>query len=407
MKKLRVLHTSDLHLGQKLINYGRETEQELALNWLIKVIERERVEVLLISGDIFDTKNPSIAAETLYYQFLAKLIPTCCRHVVITAGNHDSPSKLNAPKALMDALKLHVVSQIGENPGDEVLVFDDADGKPELIVAAIPFLVPEHLKIKDIGVSVDDRRAGIRNAVRSHFHAVGEEAAKLNYPGAVHICMGHLCVGGQDITEDQTPIYGSDTQILAPTDFHEVFDYVALGHIHRAQKLDKIGRVRYSGSLIPLSFSELKQKKIVYIIDFEDGRLAQVRDVEVPIMRRLVQITTNYDQLSEALSAQASVDVAYPTWADVIVQSKENIPLLAKTIADLTLHLNIDVLKSQIVLDEANRPRPLQLEQINQLKPSDLFVRKCKKDGYTEEQIESMLPDFHELKAWMESKQDQ
>jgi DNA repair protein SbcD/Mre11 len=404
MRKLRVLHTSDWHLGQKLANLSRDAEQEAALNWLISVIESEKVDVLLVSGDIFDTVTPTVAAEAMYYRFLARLIPTCCRHVVITGGNHDSPAKLNAPKPLMDALKIHVVGQVSAVAEEEVFVFYDAKTEPELVVAAVPFIREQNLTLTEVGQTIEARRGFIRAAIKSHFDLVGAEAARLQFKDVVHICMGHLCIGGEDITEEQNRVYLGDTHTLAASDFHEVFDYVALGHIHRAQKLNKTGSVRYSGSLIPLSFSELGQKKLVWIVDFEQGALASVRDVEVPVTRKLVRIKTTLENLLPELSKHASVDPAYPTWAEVVVESENPVPQLHQTLMQATEQLAIEVLKHSNVTTAVKQNHARELEQISQLRVSDVFRRKAEQMGYSEDELKQMMADFEELHAWRDEK---
>ncbi|MEL7220922.1 MAG: exonuclease subunit SbcD, partial [Bacteroidota bacterium] len=106
---MKVLHTSDWHLGQKLLQLDRQEEFALALDWLLEVIIAEQIDVLLVSGDIFDIGNPPNQSRELYYNFLRRLLNSECRHVVITGGNHDSPAMLNAPRELLAAFNIHIV----------------------------------------------------------------------------------------------------------------------------------------------------------------------------------------------------------------------------------------------------------------------------------------------------------
>ena len=138
---MNLLHTSDWHLGRAL--YGRKRYEEFAafLDWLADTIERERIDVLLVAGDVFDTSAPSNRAQGLYYRFLCRVAASSCRHVVVVAGNHDSPSFLNAPRELLKELHVHVVgSSTPDHPEDEVLVLRNAQDAPELIVCAVPYL---------------------------------------------------------------------------------------------------------------------------------------------------------------------------------------------------------------------------------------------------------------------------
>ena len=130
---MRVLHTSDWHLGQKFINYDRRAEHQLALDWLLATIEAQRIECLLVSGDIFDIGNPPNSARKLYYQFLRKVAETNCRHIVITAGNHDSPAMLDAPKELLELFSVHVVSRAStEDVTKELIELKDKEGRLQL-----------------------------------------------------------------------------------------------------------------------------------------------------------------------------------------------------------------------------------------------------------------------------------
>ena len=135
---MKVLHTSDWHIGRTL--YGRKRYEEFGafLTWLADTIQQNEIDALLVAGDIFDTSAPSNRAQELYYRFLCRVAASCCRHVVVVAGNHDSPSFLNAPKELLKALDVHVVGSSTESPEDEVLVLRNDQDTPELIVCAVP-----------------------------------------------------------------------------------------------------------------------------------------------------------------------------------------------------------------------------------------------------------------------------
>ncbi len=405
-RKLRILHTSDWHLGQKLSNLSRDKEQEAALEWLIQVITREKVDVLLVSGDVFDTYNPSVQAEAIYYRFLARLVASPCRHVVITGGNHDSAAKLMAPKPLMDALRIQVVGQATGLIEDEVFVFSDDENQTELIVAAVPFLREQNLVLREVGLGTDERRKSLRNAIKAHFQEVAEYIKSLEITKIPVVCMAHLCMGGEEITEEQSRIYLGDSHTLSNADFDELFDYVALGHIHRAQKLDTSGRIRYSGSLIPLSFSEINQKKIVWLVEFDSSKKCQVKELEVPQTRKLVRIKCTLEQLEAELSRHASVDPAYPTWAEVIIESERPVPQLHQMLMQLTEHLSLEILKHSNLALHAPVAHTGQLEQINQLSVQEVFERRCRQKGYSEDEIPSLLADFKELQEWAANREE-
>ncbi|MGY0427018.1 MAG: metallophosphoesterase family protein, partial [Polaribacter sp.] len=117
---MKILHTADWHLGHRLCERSQEEEQILFLSWIEEYISNQKIDVLLISGDIFDTGSPSNKSLEIYYNFLVKLKATTCKYVIITGGNHDSAGTLNAPKHILDALSIKVVGKATENIEDEV-----------------------------------------------------------------------------------------------------------------------------------------------------------------------------------------------------------------------------------------------------------------------------------------------
>lgn len=143
---LRILHTSDWHIGRTL--YGRRRYETFSafLDWLADTIRDRQVNVLIVAGDVFDTSAPSNRAQELYYRFLCRVVPFC-RHIVVVAGNHDSPSFLTAPKELLRALNVHVVGAITDDPKHEILRLNGPDGEPELIVCAVPYLRDRDIRV--------------------------------------------------------------------------------------------------------------------------------------------------------------------------------------------------------------------------------------------------------------------
>jgi exonuclease SbcD len=151
---MKILHTSDWHIGRTLYGRKRYEEFEAFLTWLAETIQQNEIDALLVAGDVFDTSAPSNRAQELYYRFLCRVAASCCRHVVVVAGNHDSPSFLNAPKELLKALDVHVVGSSTESLEDEVLVLRNDQDTPELIVCAVPYLRDRDIRVAEAGESV-------------------------------------------------------------------------------------------------------------------------------------------------------------------------------------------------------------------------------------------------------------
>ena len=153
-----------------------DTKSLRPLSWLVELIDAEQVDVLLVAGDVFDTSAPSNRAQELYYRFLYQVANSACRHVVITAGNHDSPSFLNAPREVLRFLNVHVVGNASASPGDEVLVLHDPEGKPELVVCAVPYLRDRDIRQAEAGETISDKERKLVEGIREHYRQVVEEA---------------------------------------------------------------------------------------------------------------------------------------------------------------------------------------------------------------------------------------
>ena len=192
---MKILHTSDWHIGRTLYGRKRYEEFEAFLTWLAETIQQNEIEALLVAGDVFDTTAPSNRAQELYYRFLCRVAASSCRHVVVIAGNHDSPSFLNAPRELLKALDVHVVGSSSESLEDEVLVLRNELNAPELIVCAVPYLRDRDIRVAEAGESVEDKERKLLAGIRSHYAAVAALAEQKREELGVDIpivAMGHL-----------------------------------------------------------------------------------------------------------------------------------------------------------------------------------------------------------------------
>ena len=277
IKPLTILHTSDWHLGRRLYGRMRYEEFEAFLSWLQETISAHKVDVLIVAGDIFDTMTPSNRAQALYYEFLGKVSKLCCEHIVIVAGNHDSPTFLDAPSKVLKFLNVHVIGTACDDLNDEVLVLDAIDGTPHCIIAAVPYLRDRDVRGSHAGESMDCKDANVIKGIRAHYDEVASIAkARQEHLSDAHqrhipiIATGHLFAAGSKTTEDDgvRDLYvGSLGQISADM-FDDGFDYVALGHLHVPQRVGGCEHIRYSGSPIAMGFGEAKQQKQVLLVEF-------------------------------------------------------------------------------------------------------------------------------------------
>ncbi len=308
---MKILHTSDWHLGRAL--YGRKRYEEFAafLDWLTGMIKTEQVDVLLVAGDVFDSAAPGIRAQELYYRFLAGVATgSACRHVIVTGGNHDSPAFLDAPGALLAALHVHVVGAMTEPLADEVIVLR-RDGRPEAVVCAVPYLRDRDLRIAEPGENIDGKNAKLLAGLRNHYAEVGALAeAKRAGAEIPVIAMGHLYTAhGKTVDGDGVrELYVGSLIHLEREAFPPVIDYCALGHLHVPQMVGDAGHIRYSGSPIPMGYGEAAQEKKVVLVEFE-GRNPAIREIPVPCFQQLIHIEGTLEEIltrMEALKTEQS-----------------------------------------------------------------------------------------------------
>ena len=400
---MKILHTSDWHLGQKLLFNDREKEHQLALDWLLDTIQEQAIDVLLVSGDIFDIGNPPNYARQMYFNFLRSLLKASCRHVVITGGNHDSPAMLNAPAELLKALNIHIIGAATDEIGDELVVLKNGD-KVEAIIAAVPFLRDRDLRTTLAGEEEKDRQARLQAGLSKHYADLAALAAPYAEQNVPVLAMGHLYAKGAVASERQDNIYVGNRENMEASQFPASFDYVALGHIHRPQTVGEQAHIRYSGSLIPLSFSETKDDKSVYLVEFDGKKLQSIDALAVPVFRRLKTIQGPLEKVQASLDRfGAKTDRLLKPWVEVIVEAEDYIPQLDQLLRDYCQELPLELVKIRIL-----RPHhSLQLTEseppdLDDLQVDDVFRQKCRSQGeISDEKEESLVATFHELQEWM------
>ena len=376
---MKILHTSDWHIGSALYGRKRYDESEQFLHWLVETIKNHSIETLLVAGDIFDTSTPSNTAQELYYRFLNEVSKTTCRHVIVTGGNHDSPSFLDAPKALLKAFNVHVVGSAAEREEDEVLVLKDAHNNPEVIVCAVPFLRDRDVRQSSEGESYRDKENRLVEGIISHYQKVYDEAySQRNNSGESLpvIGMGHIFIAGSSIykrsgeTNGERDLYvGSLGQV--PADRLPSFDYFALGHLHIPQKVAGSETIRYSGSPMAMNFDEIHQQKSVVIVDIHDQNV-DIQTVQVPAFRNFEQIKGDWDSIEASLKRLK--EEPFAGWVEVIYEGQEAIGNLRERVYKLVENTSIEVLKIQnAMLFNAVMKQYEKEVELQDLNPTDVF----------------------------------
>jgi len=280
---MKVLHTSDWHIGKQLHKIDLSEDLEMFFDWLIDTIQKEQIDLLLVSGDIFDQANPSQASFSQYYNFLKRMAKLDCK-ILLTGGNHDSPAVLNAPKQLLEILDIVMV---GGAP-DEIqeLFFEYKKDDVNLVIAAVPFLKDKDIRKSVAGESYEDKIDQIRIGLKNYFSNVNDYY-KANYGSHKFIVMGHLFVQGAQSSDSEREIQIGNQAGVEESIFGDTSDYVALGHIHKPYSVGGSNKIHYSGSPVSFSFSEKEDQKQINIINFTTTQ-NEVQIIPVPKFRSLI-----------------------------------------------------------------------------------------------------------------------
>lgn len=407
---MKILHTADWHLGQKFKqNLDRIDEHRHAMAWLLELIKEEEIEVLVVAGDIFDTPNPPNNARALYYKFLVDVVKVGCKHVVITGGNHDSPNMLNAPKEILSAIQTHVVGCATGNIEDEIIPLYSDKGALEAVVAAVPFLRDRDLKTAISGESGEERIEKIKQGIKAHYQEAAEAVEEFEADGVPIITTGHLYAKGASASDKQDNIYIGDMENIAADHFPEVFDYVALGHIHSAQIIGKKNHIRYSGSLIPMSFGEWKDQKSVTIIEFKGREIKDVRLVKAPLFRKLVSIKGTDTEVDEELQGIIkdieNSSTPLEAWIEILITSEETRPDVYHYYNELVKSLPIRILRVSYARTYKAADALSTEYELDHLQPLDIFKKRCEAAGLEEKETKISVKTFKELMNWMAEKE--
>lgn len=395
---MKILHTADWHLGHRLHEQSQQEEQVRFLDWLRDLIDKQKIDVLLVSGDVFDTGVPSSQSQKLYYSFLASLTTTHCTHIIITGGNHDSPGTLNAPKEILNALNIKVVGKATDNISDEIFTLKVKN--ESVMVAAVPYLRDQDIRKAVEGESFDEITLRYKQALINHYTKTADCCQeKLQGEKVPVIAMGHLFAIGGKVSESEQSIYVGSLGHIGADDFPEIFDYIALGHLHRPQIVGDKNHIRYSGSPNILSFSEVGYDKQVLLVETNQTDIIYIEEIVVPKFRAVEKIKGDLEQCIAKLQALKPTGELTP-WAEVILDNDTNTTLGFDEIHKAVEELDLKVLKVTL----KNQRAIIGLEQLTQntqhvreLTPMEVFKMKCEEQGFDLEQNSEMLDAFSEV----------
>ena len=395
---MKILHTSDWHIGRRLKNKDRLDEFIKFFDWLIDLITRENVDVLLVAGDIFDNTTPSVQAQNIYYSFLYSIAKSECKHCVIISGNHDSPAFLDAPSDLLKLSNIHVVGRASQNPDDEIIKLNN----PDLIVCAVPYLRDRDVRKSDD--NIDSIEKALTRGIYEHYQKVFARAQKIKADSNIPIiAMGHLFArGGRTNIDDGTRALYVGTSIEIGSDLfsQDFISYTALGHLHSPQFI-KHENIRYSGSPIPMGFGEVGQKeaqKSVYIIELDENNIS-IKNFPVPEFQILKRISGNLNEIFNELDDLSLLNKSI--WLEITYTGREIIGDLPEQLNKFTK--NFPLLE---ILSIRNERRELQYynnepdtirEGLEKISPVKMLEACFDVNNTSESQRKIFIPLYQEI----------
>lgn len=388
---MRILHTSDWHLGQHFMGKSREAEHEAFCAWLVGQVREQGVDAVIIAGDVFDTGAPPSYAREQYNRFIVELRDTGARLVVL-GGNHDSVAMLEESRALLACLDTQVIAAVGTELDAQLLVLPQRDGQPGAILCAIPFIRPRDVLTSQAGQSAQDKQLALQDAIRAHYRALFERAEAQRETFGRHlpiIATGHLTTVGASASESVREIYVGSLEAF-PTSAFPAADYIALGHIHRPQKVGGLEHIRYCGSPIPLSFDEASQGKEVLLVDVDDSGLSSVTALPVPRFQPMKSVAGSLASLPAELERVAQEGSAgQPVWLEVLVHTDDYLTDIQVRVEKLCEDLPVIVLRTR--RERGNAQAALfseAKETLDELSPEDVFRQRL-----DAEELEAPLRD--------------
>ncbi len=396
---MRIIHTSDWHLGQYFYGKSRAVEHQQFLHWLLTQVKTHHIDTIIVAGDIFDTATPPSYARQMYFNFISDLQALDCQLIVL-AGNHDSVSMLAESKELLVALSTRVIANVTDtsvdnNLAEQVFVVKDKQSKPQAVICAVPFIRPRDVIKSQAGESATDKSKGLQQAIVSHYQKLFDHAQNLAHENDIQlpiIATGHLTALGVTTSDSVRDIYIGTLEAL-PSNAFPAADYIALGHIHRAQKVGKTEHIRYCGSPIALSFDEAKQKKRVLMVDFEQGKLATITDLIVPCFQPLAMVKTSIEKLSkdveELVNNLLTDEDELKIWLDIELSNTGLLNKVQSKITDLVKDFPVEIL---LVRREKQVRRRLMLKNqqdqstLNELSLEEVFTSRLNQETWQYEE---------------------
>lgn len=405
---MKILHTADWHIGQFFHEYDRTYEHQQFLKWLLEILINESIDVLLISGDVFDLSNPSAASIKMFYSFLNQAVnANPDLQIIIIAGNHDSAARLESPRPLLESSNIHIIGLIEKDENGTIdyskitIPIKDKYGNVKVWCIAAPFL-----KMGDYPIITDCDNPYLEG-VAAFYKEAYEHIAPKRENGQAIIAMGHLHTQQaeiSDIDKMERLIMGG-MECISTSAFHENLVYVALGHIHKAQRIGGKEHIRYCGSPLPMSFSETKYKHQVIVFNLVNEKIETLKTIEVPVAVPLMRVPAIHSSLAEVLTSlqqltplEGTYDTAPFMEVRVILDGPE--PGLRHKVEAALAGKNIRLAKIDVryktVSTDPEKNTEEDRTQLNDLKPLDV-LHKVYQSKYNTSIPEDLVKLFQQV----------
>ncbi|WP_217607189.1 exonuclease SbcCD subunit D C-terminal domain-containing protein [Chitinophaga sp. GbtcB8] len=405
---MKILHTADWHIGQLFHEYDRTYEHQQFLNWLLGTLTNEHIDVLLISGDVFDLSNPSAASIKMFYSFLNQVVKANSNlQIIITAGNHDSAARLESPKPLLESSSIHIVGFIEKDENGMIdyskitIPLKDKEGHTKAWCIAAPFL-----RMGDYPLITDGDNP-YSEGVAAFYKGAYEYAASEKEVGQVIVTMGHLHaqhaeVG--DIDKMERLIMGG-VECISASAFHEDICYVALGHIHKAQRIGGKEHIRYCGSPLPMSFSEANYRHQVIVFNVVEEKIENLNAIEIPVSVPLMRVPAVHSSFAEVIASleqltpfEGSLHTAPYLEARVLLDGPE--PGLRHKVETALTGKNVRLAKIDVRYQTASTAQSenttVNQAQLNELQPLDV-LHKVYQSKYNNSIPKDLLKLFQQV----------
>jgi DNA repair protein SbcD/Mre11 len=390
---MKILHTADWHIGKILHLFDLEEDHRLFFNWFLEVIKEEEIDVVIVAGDVFDQSNPSNESRKLYFELLKDLAELKIQ-VVITGGNHDSINMLQSSKELLSLLGISIIAGVPEDFEKQIIELKNRNGETKVICAAVPFLRDKDLRSYVAGESSEDRITATREGIIKHFIKCKElilHSYGTKYPT---LATGHLYIQGATLSESERDIQIGNQAGVESKKLENLFDYIALGHIHIANRYGN-GRIRYCGSPIPLSFSEKEDEKTIIIVELGENTLVS-RSIKVPKFRQLLKFVGSWEVVKNQIEMLQSKELLQPLIELEVHEERSAIAAIEIEISNYKIN-GVNIVKSRY--NVLNKDKSLSEitpygKRITEINEKEVFLKKIEFSSYNDEEKKLLIDAY-------------